>query len=124
MIEPLPVAGTTYYLRHRSCDLEGRLVGEQMLVIAGSSARAEARPGAPETILGHRSRLISDGVAEILGDQFVLKQDYIFTGPGQAVDLMNGGHVREPLKLWRDADGTSLHDLRTNEQGTHFGAAQ
>ena len=115
MNENPPFAGTTYYLRHRSCDLEGHLVGEQMLVTAGSSARAEARPGAPETILSCRSRLISDGVAEVLGDRFVLKQDYIFMGPGQAVDLMNGGHVREPLKLWRDADGTSLHDIRTNE---------
>lgn len=115
MNESSPVAGTTYYLRHRSCDLEGRLVGEQMLVTAGSSARAEARPGAPETILSRRSRLIWDGVAEVFGDRFVLKQDYIFTSPGLAVDLMNGGHVREPLKLWRDADGTSLHDLRTNE---------
>lgn len=115
MNESSPVAGATYYLRRRSCDLEGRLVGEQILVTAGSSARAEARPGAPETILSRRSRLISDGVAEVLGDRFVLKQDYIFTGPGQAVDLMNGGHVREPLKLRRDADGTSLHDIRTNE---------
>lgn len=110
-----PVAGTTYYFRHRCCDLEGRLVGEQMLVTAGSSARAETRPGAPETILSRRNRLVSDGVAEVIEDRFVLKQDYIFAAPAQAVDLMNGGHVREPLKLWRDAIGTSLHDLRTNE---------
>lgn len=107
--------GTTYYFGHSSCDLEGRLVGEQMLVALGSSARAEARPGAPETILSRRSRLISFGVAEVLGDRFVLKQDYIFVRPGQAVDFTNGGHVREPLKLWRDADGISLHDIRTNE---------
>jgi hypothetical protein len=115
MNESSPAQGTTYYFRHRSCDLEGRLVGEQMLLTAGSSGRAETRPGAPETILSRRSRLISDGVAEVLGDRFVLKQDYIYTGPGQAADLMNGGHVREPLKLWRDADGTSLHDIQTNE---------
>lgn len=111
----LPVQGTTYYFHHRSCDLEGRLVGEQMLVIAGSSARADARPGAPETILSRRSRLVLDGVAEVAGERFVLKQDYLFAGPPQAVDLMNGGHVRDPLKLWRDANGTSLHDLQTNE---------
>jgi hypothetical protein len=86
-----------------------------MLVTAGSSARADSRPGAPETILSRRSRLVSDGVAEVAGERFVLKQDYIFAGPGQAVDLMNGGHVRDPLKLWRDANGTSLHDLQTNE---------
>ncbi|MEI2276696.1 hypothetical protein OHC50_04355 [Paenarthrobacter ilicis] len=115
MNESSPAKGTTYYFRHRSCEMEGRLVGEQMLVAARSSARAAARPGAPETILSRRDRLISDGVAEVLGDRFVLKQDHIFTGPGLAVDLMNGGHVREPLKLWRDADGTSLHDIRTNE---------
>lgn len=106
-----PIHGTTYYFRHRSCDLEGRLVGEQMLVTAGSWARADARPGAPETILGRRNRLVSDGVAEVERERFVLKQDYLFATPGQAVDLMNGGHVREPLQLWRDATGTSLHDL-------------
>jgi hypothetical protein len=110
-----PIQGATYFFRHRSCDLEGRLVGDQMLVTAGSSARANPRPGAPETILSRRSRLVSDGVADISGDRFVLKQDYIFAGPGQAVDLMNGGHVRDPLKLWRDANGKSLHDLQTNE---------
>jgi hypothetical protein len=86
-----------------------------MLVIAGSSARAESRPGAPETILNRRSRLLSDGVAEVAGERFVLKQDYIFADPKQAAHLMNGGHVREPLKLWRDAYGTSLHDIQTNE---------
>lgn len=115
MNESSPVQGTTYYFHHRSCDLEGRLVGEQMLVTAGSSARADARPGAPETILNRRSRLVSDGVAEVAGERFVLNQDFIFASPGQAVDLMNGGHVREPGKLWRDADGTSLHDLQTDE---------
>ncbi|MDQ0632401.1 hypothetical protein QFZ40_000310 [Arthrobacter pascens] len=56
-----------------------------------------------------------DGVAEVAGERFVLKQDYLFAGPQQAVDLMNGGHVRDPRKLWRDANGTSLHDLQTNE---------
>lgn len=110
-----PIQGTTYYFRLRSCDLVGRLVGERMLVTAGSSARADARPGAPETILSRRSLLVSDGVAEVAGERFVLKQDHLFAGPGQAVDLMNGGHVRDPLKLWRDANGRSLHDLRTNE---------
>lgn len=110
-----PVEGTMYLLCHRSCDLEGRLVGEQMLLTAGSSARADARQGAPETILSRRSRLVSDGVAEVIGDRLVLKQDYIFAGPGQAAHLMNGGHVRDPLKLWRDANGTSLHDIQTNE---------
>lgn len=110
-----PVQGTTYYFRHRSCDLQGRLVGEQILVSAGSSARADARPGAPETILNRRSKLVSDGVAEVNGERFVLKQDCLFASPGQAVDLMNGGHVRDPLKLWRDATGTSLHDRQTNE---------
>lgn len=111
-----PVQGTTtYYFRHRSCDLEGRLVGEGMLVISGSSARADARPGAPETILSRRNKVVLDGVAEVDGEWFVLKQDYLFAGPGQAVDLMNGGHVQDPLKLWRDANGTSLHDSQTNE---------
>lgn len=109
------IQGTTYYFRHRSCDLEGRLVGEQILVIAGSSARADARPGVSERILSRRSRLVSDGVAEIAGEGFVLRQDYLFASPGQAVDLMNGGHVRDPLKLWRDATGASLHDFQTNE---------
>jgi hypothetical protein len=111
----LPGQGATYCFRHRSCDLEGRFVGDGMLVAAGSSARADARPGAPETILNRRSRLLADGIAKVEGDRIVLKQDYIFPGPGQAADLMNGGHVREPLKLWRDANGTSLHDLHTNE---------
>ena len=111
-----PIRGTgTCYFRHRSCNLEGRLVGEQMLVTAGSWARADARPGAPETILNRRSRLLSDGIAEVAGERFVLKQDYIFADPKQAAHLMNGGQVREPLKLWRDATGTSLHDLQTNE---------
>jgi hypothetical protein len=109
------IQGATYYFRHRSCTMEGRLVGKGMLVTAGSSARADSRPGAPETILHRRSRLVSDGIAKVDGDRFVLRQDYIFAGPGQAADLMNGGHVREPLKLWRDANGTSLHDLQTNE---------
>lgn len=111
----LPIQGATYYFRHRSCDLEGRLVGEQMLVTSGSWARADPRPGAPETILSRRSRLVSDGAAEVDGERFVLKQDYLFASPGQAVDLMNGGHVRDPLKLWRNATGASLHDLQTNE---------
>lgn len=110
-----PITGPMYYFRHRSCDLEGRLVGEQMLVVSGASARADARPGASETILRRRSRLVSEGVAEIIGERFVLKQDYIFAGPGLAVDLMNGGHVRDPLKLWRDPNGTSLCDHQNSE---------
>lgn len=95
--------------------MEGRLVGEQILVTAGSSARADARAGAPETILSRRSQLVSNGVADVSRERFVLKQDCLFAGPGQAVDLMNGGHVREPLMLWRDANGASLHHLQTNE---------
>lgn len=105
-----PIQSGRYFFRHRSCDLEGRLVGDEMLVTAGSSARAGARPGAPETILHRRSRLLADGVAEVNGDRFVLRQDHVFASPGQAADLMNGGHVRDPLKLWRDSHGASLYD--------------
>lgn len=104
-----------YFFRHRSCELEGRLVGNGILVTAGSSARAAARPGASATILHLRNRLLVDGIADVQGDRFVLRQDYIFASPGQAADLMNGGHVREPLTLWRDSHGTSLHDTQTKE---------
>lgn len=86
-----------------------------MLVIDGSWAPAEPRPGAPEAILSRRSTLLSDGVEEVAGERFVLKQDYIFADLKQAAHLMNAGHVRKPLKLWRDANGTSLHDIQTNE---------
>lgn len=99
-----------YYFGHRSCELEGRLVGGQMLVSAGSSARADARPGAPESILKRRRDLVVEGNADVIGGRFVLIKDHIFTTPGLAVDLMNGGHVREPLKLWRALNGSSLLD--------------
>lgn len=107
--------GTTYYFRHRSCELEGRLVSEGMLVIAGSSARKDPRPGAPETIIHRRNRLLSEGAAKIEFDRFVLAQDHVFATPSLAVDLMNGGHVREPLKLWRDAHGGTLQDILGTE---------
>lgn len=44
----------------------------------------------------------------------MLQQDYLFAGPGQAVDLMNGGHLRESLKLWRDVDGQDLASVAYN----------
>ncbi|PYG98847.1 hypothetical protein CVV67_18425 [Arthrobacter stackebrandtii] len=107
--------GTTYYFRHRSCELEGHLVSEGMLVMAGSSARKDPRPGAPETIIHRRSRLLLDGTAKIEFNRLVLAQNHLFATPSLAVDLMNGGHVREPLKLWRDANGGTLQDILGTE---------
>ena len=104
--------GTTYYFRHRSCELEGRPVSEGMLVMAGSSAREDPRPGAPDSITYRRNQLLATGIARIEVARFVLYQDHVFATPSQAVDLMNGGHVRDPLKLWRDATGRSLQELQ------------
>lgn len=110
-----PIPSTMYFLRQRSCDLEGLLVGEQMLVAAGSSVRADPSPGSSETILSRRSRLESEAVAEIIGERFAFDQDYVFADHGRAVDLTKDGYVRHPLKLCFDANGTSLHDHENSE---------
>lgn len=86
-----------------------------MLVTSGSPVCAESRPEVSKTILRRRSRIVLEGVAEIVGDRLVLQQDYIFVGPGLAPDLMYGGHVRDPLKLWIDANRTSMYEHKNCE---------
>lgn len=63
-----------------------------------------------------REDLIGNGVLVLDGNVYRFSQDYIFTSPSSASDLVLGS-VTNGRTSWKDASGRTLKELQTQEAG-------
>ena len=84
------------------------------VVKAGSEAVAEEVPSMQEYVRGSyelRQDLKKNGALELKGNRLVFTQDYAFSSPSTAADVVLGGSVNG-RKVWKDAKGRTLKELQ------------
>ena len=87
------------------------------IVKAGSEAVVEEVPSMKEYVRGSydlRQDLKKNGVLKLQGDRLVFTQDYPFSSPSTAADVVLGGSVNG-RKVWKDAKGQTLKDLQEKQ---------
>lgn len=100
------------FLDARGIKARGSEVPEGFLVWEGSQAAKNETPTIGDGAHAMRKMLIERGIFEDAGDTYRLAQDYLFTSPSAAANVLLGRRGSGPLQ-WKDADGRSLKDLRT-----------
>ncbi|HEY8907511.1 MAG TPA: DUF4357 domain-containing protein [Rhodoferax sp.] len=63
-----------------------------------------------------RNDLIGNGVLVLDGESYQFTQDYVFTAPSAASDLILGGSSNGRL-VWKDAKDRTLKELQQVEAG-------
>jgi Domain of unknown function (DUF4357) len=87
------------------------------IVKAGSEAVTEEVPSMKEYVRGSydlRQDLKKSGVLAASGNRLVFTQDYPFSSPSTAADVVLGGSVNGRT-VWKDAKGRSLKTLQEKE---------
>ncbi len=87
------------------------------VVKAGSEAVAEEVPSMKEYVRGSydlRQDLKKNGVLAAQGDKLVFTQDYAFSSPSTAADVVVGGSVNG-RKVWKDSTGRTLKELQEKQ---------
>lgn len=87
------------------------------VVKVGSEAVVEEVPSMKEYVRGSydlRQDLKKNGVLNAQGDRLVFTQDYPFSSPSTAADVVLGGSVNG-RKVWKDAKGQTLKELQEKQ---------
>ena len=87
------------------------------VVKAASEAVAEEVPSMQEYVRGSydlRQELKKNGVLAVAGDHLFFTQDYPFSSPSTAGDVILGGSVNGRT-VWKDANGRTLNELQEKQ---------
>ena len=109
--DAVPSGAVPVTLARTGVTASGLYSSEGLRVLAGSQARMDAVPSAPQHLIATRSRLVESGVLEISGDIYVFTRDHLFTSPSAASCVVmarsSNGH-----EVWLLGDGKPLGSLR------------
>ena len=95
----------------------GRRTPDGFVVLAGSEAVLNERPGAADHgvwVVGIRAKLLTDGSLEPRGDRLVFTRDVEFKSPSGSGAVIHGGTVNG-YSIWKDASGKTLRELDERE---------
>jgi hypothetical protein len=100
----------------KSTKIKARCVesAEGFIVREGSQASKTETPSVHPSIIKRRQALIENGVLADGGDIYVFTQDYPFTSPSTAADVLLGRSANGRTE-WRDSKGRTLKEIQ--EQG-------
>jgi len=104
-------------LNARGVTATGSDTAEGFLVHKGSGVSATETPSVPLSIVKMRRRLRADGVIAETRDGLRMTQDYLFTSPSTAADIVLGRSSNGRL-VWKDEGGRTLKELQEAEAGS------
>jgi len=108
-------------LARAGAEATGLYSSEGMRVLAGSTARIEAVPSTPASVMAMRGRLVESGVLAEADGKYVFTRDHLFNSPSAASGTLMGrssnGHFD-----WVLPDGEPLGSLRLGDEATPEGA--
>jgi hypothetical protein len=100
------------FCRNKGAEARGRRTPNGFVVLQGSTAVLQHRPGA-ETypwVVAQRKQLIADGTLVSNDEYLVFTKDSEFSSPSAAAAVVHGG-TANGLLAWKTNDGTSLKEL-------------
>jgi hypothetical protein len=98
------------HYREGGCNATGYQTSEGLLVLAGSTGRADLRPSAPSWVKRLRDALQEQKVVEVKDGQLVLVKEHLFSSPSAAGALLVGGTNNGPIS-WKNAAGQNLKQI-------------
>ncbi len=116
VFEPLARVSSTeeqdvFYCTRSGADGRCLYKSEGVVVLAGSSGRAETVASIGENYRRQRDLLVEQGVARIEGDRFVFARDHLFRSPsGSACVLM--GRPSNGWVDWKRPDGRTMDEIK------------
>jgi hypothetical protein len=93
-------------------EAEGKAIytSEGLVVLKGSSGRANHVKSFPDYARRTREELVENGTAVIIRDRFVLKEDYLANSPSAGGAILTGRRTDGWLE-WKDRDNRTLRDV-------------
>lgn len=87
------------------------------VVLANSEAVLREVASASEGIIAHRKSLQAKGVLKVEDDHFLFSQDYEFSSPSAAAQVVLGRAAGGPIE-WKNEQGKTLKELEVEAAGT------
>lgn len=84
------------------------------VVKSGSQAAGETAPSYPASVAKFREELIANGVLAKNNEGYVFTQDYVFTSPSYAADIVLGRNANGRTE-WKDNRGRTLKEIQMTE---------
>lgn len=104
--------GGVLFCRNKGAEARGQRTANGFVILQGSTAVLEERPGAEKypDVVARRKKLIADGLLVEKGDFFVFTKDAEFSSPSSAAVVIHGGSANG-LTAWKTKDGKTLKEL-------------
>lgn len=84
------------------------------VVKSGSQAAGETAPSFPNSVAKFREELIINGVLVKSDESYIFTQDFVFTSPSYAADIVLGRNANGRTE-WKDAKGRTLKEIQLLE---------
>lgn len=91
----------------RGADAKGLIVSDGFAVMKGSSVASSTTPGMQKSLIKLRASLIEKG---IIGQDFKLTRDYIFTSPSLAAAVVMGRNANGRTE-WKNEEHKTIKDI-------------
>jgi hypothetical protein len=99
------------FLRAKGIEARGIYAAEGFIVRAGSQAVKDEAKSCPVSASKLREALREKGVLKDAGDYYLFSQDYTFSSPSAASDVLLG-YSSNGRTEWKDAKGRTLKDIQ------------
>lgn len=99
------------FIHFKSLKAEGDFIDDGFIVFKGSEARKESAPSFRVTQLELKQRLIQEGILVEKADKLVFQEDYIFSSPSAASDMVKGNSSNGWIE-WKSKAGKTLDELK------------
>ena len=128
MLLCLPVVGVNFFeethkpeggrqdlfMKSKGIEARGYSGTSDFVVRNGSLAVKEEVASIPISTFNLRKELLSEGILEDIGTAYRFIQDYAFSSPSNASDVLLGSSSNGRL-VWKDAQGRSLKEIQNAE---------
>ena len=129
MLLCLPVVGVSFFeephkpeggcgdlfLNSKGIKARGYSGTSDFVVHKGSLAVKKEVPSITISISNLRTGLLNQGILKDIGSSYELTQDYAFSSPSNASDVLLGSSSSNGRQLWKDAEGRTLKEIQNAE---------
>jgi len=110
-ISTLPGTGKIFFICSKGIEAQGMETTEGFIVRAGSGAVKTEVPSCLAYVKELRAALVANGVLNASGDGYTFVQDYVFTSPSTAAEVVLGYSVNGRI-AWKTKEGKTLKQIQ------------
>jgi hypothetical protein len=100
-----------FFCKGKDASAQGELVDDGFVVFKGAKCTFEETKSAGSWVVGHRKKLIDDGLLKEEDGVLVLQDDFVFASPSGAAATVLARRANG-WKEWKDKNGITLDELK------------